>query len=49
MKDKLGSILLTGSLLEDFKVRAQGGVWEERVQPDSEKSGRWDQGLLPLL
>lgn len=49
MKDKLDNILLTGSLLEDFKVRARGGVWEGRVQRDSETGGRREKGLLPLL
>ena len=47
-KDELHSILLTRSLLEDFKVRARGGVWEASLQRDSEKGGR-ELGLLPLL
>lgn len=49
MKDKLDNILLTGSLLEDFKVRARLGVREGRQQRDSEQGGRWELGPLPLL
>lgn len=49
MKDKLDNILLTGSLLEDFKVRARLGVQEGRQQRDSDEGGLWELGLLPLL